>query len=47
MASVRARIKTENPEAALGELTKLAAAEWKALSKEDKQPFEEQSKARS
>ena len=42
LASARARVKANNPEAGFGEITKIAGAEWKALSKEDKQPFLQQ-----
>jgi hypothetical protein len=38
----RERVKTENPEAKFGEVSKLLGAEWKQTSAADKAPYEEQ-----
>eukprot|EP00613_Pedinella_sp_CCMP2098_P071977 CAMPEP_0171913252 /NCGR_PEP_ID=MMETSP0993-20121228/11615_1 /TAXON_ID=483369 /ORGANISM="non described non described, Strain CCMP2098" /LENGTH=754 /DNA_ID=CAMNT_0012547207 /DNA_START=29 /DNA_END=2293 /DNA_ORIENTATION=- len=45
MATAREGVKAENPEASVGELGKLMGAKWKALSDEEKAPFNEKSEA--
>jgi len=41
--SKRTEIKTANPTASLGQVTKLIAAKWKTLSADEKKPYEEMS----
>uniref|UniRef100_A0A7S2F6D7 FACT complex subunit SSRP1 n=1 Tax=Octactis speculum TaxID=3111310 RepID=A0A7S2F6D7_9STRA len=41
IAEKRAQVKIENPDASVTDVSKLLGAQWKALSAEDKAPFEE------